>query len=152
MGQLAAVVGRSTSAVRRWERDQGLPTKAVVQELIDVLNLDQAETAVLIARPLPAAAAAAIAVDDSSSEESSDATRATPSPPTHTTPQAVAPPEETVGWFASLHDPEMPWLGYLRAALTVGGLLVLGWIAIWALLGFLDAFGDIWESLWVDTP
>ena len=49
MGQLATAVERSTASVRRWERDQGVPTETVVQDLIVVLNLDEAEATALAA-------------------------------------------------------------------------------------------------------
>ncbi len=146
MGQLAAAVERSTASVRRWERDQGVPTETVVQELIVVLHLDEAEAVALAAAPPPVVAAVP------QSGEPSDATRATSASPTSTTATTVQPSSETRGWLSSLRDPEKPWLGYLRATLTVIILLVLAWVFVWALTGFLDAFGDVWESLWVDTP
>ena len=146
MGQLAAAVERSTASVRRWERDQGLPTKAVVQELTTVLDLDEAEVSALAAAPLPVVSAA----PDPGAP--SDATRATFASATNGIPQAAPASEGTSGWLAPLRDPDQPWLGYLRAALTVVVLLVLAWVLIWALGGFLEAFGDVWESLWVDAP
>lgn len=146
MGQLAAAVERSTASVRRWERDQGVPAKTVVQELIVVLNLDETETLALAAAPLPAVATAP------RQEEQSDATRATSASTTNRAPAAVQASSRNGGWLSSLRDPEKPWLGYLRAALTVIILLVLAWVLVWALGGFLEAFGDVWESLWVDAP
>lgn len=145
MGQLAAAVERSTASVRRWERDQGVPTETVVQELVAVLNLDEAETAALVATPLPLVPA------PPRSGEPSDATRATSASATYTTRQAAPASDGTSGWLVSLRDPEKPWLGYLRAALTVVVLLVLAWVLIWALGGFLSAFGDVWESLWEES-
>lgn len=144
MGQLAAAVERSTASVRRWERDQGIPAKTVVQELITVLHLDEAEALALAAAPLPAAPAAP------PSEEPSDVTRATSASTTDMGPRAAPPSDRSGGWLASLRDPEKPWLGYLRAALTVVVLLGLAWVLIWAVGGFLEAFGDVWESLWED--
>jgi len=146
MGQLAAAVERSTASVRRWERDQGVPTETVVQELIVVLNLDGDEAVALAAAPPPAP----VAVPQSG--EPSDATRATSASLTNTAPTTVQSSSATGSWFSSLRDPEKPWLGYLRATLTVIILLVLAWVLVWALKGFLDAFGDVWESLWVDAP
>ena len=146
MGQLAAAVERSTASVRRWERDQGVPTETVVQELAVVLNLDEAEVSALAAAPLPAAAPAP------QTGEPSDATRATSASMTNTASTPVPPPNGNGGWLSPLRDPEQPWLGYLRAALTVIVLLVLAWVLIWALRGFLVAFGDVWESFWVDAP
>jgi transcriptional regulator with XRE-family HTH domain len=43
MGQLAAAVDRSTASVRRWERDDGLPTPEVIDTLVVRLGLDPDE-------------------------------------------------------------------------------------------------------------
>jgi transcriptional regulator with XRE-family HTH domain len=147
MGQLAAAVERSTASVRRWERDQGVPTETVVQELIVVLNLDEAETQALAAAPPPIAPPT-----PQPDEEPSQATRATSASMTNTASTTVQPSSGRDGLLSSLRDPEKPWLGYLRAALTVIILLVLAWVLIWALRGFLVAFGDVWESVWVEAP
>ena len=146
MGQLATAVERSTASVRRWERDQGVPAETVVQKLIVVLDLDETETVALAAAPLPVVAA------PPQSPAPSDATRATSVATTSTSPQAVSSPGGPRGWLSSLRDPDKPWLGYLRAALTVVTLLILAWVLVWALRGFLDAYGEIWESLWADAP
>ncbi len=146
MGQLAAAVERSTASVRRWERDQGVPAETVVQELVVVLNLDQAELTALAEAPPPVVATAP------QLEDPSDATRATSAPLTNTVPSTVQSSGGISAWFSSLRNPERPWLGYLRATLTIVVMLVLSWVLIWALREFVDAFGDIWESLWVDAP
>lgn len=146
MGQLAAAVERSTASVRRWERDQGIPAETVVQDLAVVLNLDQAELTALAATPPPEATAAP------QSEDPSDATRATSASVTNTVPATIQSSSGISGWFSSLRNPEKPWLGYLRATLTIVVMLVLAWVLIWALRGFVDASGDVWESLWVDAP
>ncbi|MFV9671956.1 MAG: helix-turn-helix domain-containing protein [Acidimicrobiia bacterium] len=146
MGQLAAAVERSTASVRRWERDQGVPAETVVQELVVVLNLDQAELTALAAAPPPVVAAAP------QSEDPSDATRATSASVTSTVPSTVQSSGGISAWLSSLRDPEKPWLGYLRATLTIVVMLVLAWVLIWALRGFVGAFGDVWESFWVDAP
>ena len=146
MGQLAAAVERSTASVRRWERDQGVPAETVVQDLAVVLGLDPAELAALAAAPPPVAAAAP------QSEDPSDATRATSASVANTVPATIQSSSGISGLFSSLRNPEKPWLGYLRATLTIVVMLVLAWILIWALRGFVDAFGDVWESFWVDAP
>ena len=146
MGQLAAAVERSTASVRRWERDQGVPAETVVQELIVVLDLEESETVALAAAPLP------IAPDVPRSPEPSDATRATSVAATSTSSQAVSSSGGSSGWLSSLRDPDKPWLGYIRASLTVVTLLILAWVLVWALRGFLEVYGEIWESLWIDAP
>ena len=41
MGQLAAAVDRSTASVRRWERDEGLPSEEAIETLILRRGLDR---------------------------------------------------------------------------------------------------------------
>ena len=38
MGQLATSVERSTASVRRWERDEGVPAKSIIDDLVAVLD------------------------------------------------------------------------------------------------------------------
>ena len=53
-------------------------------------------------------------------------------------------------WFAELYNPANPWLGYLRAALTIVVLIVLAWILVWALAGLFGAAGEIWDGMWAE--
>jgi hypothetical protein len=48
----------------------------------------------------------------------------------------------------SLYDPAQPWLGYLRATLTIVVLFVLAWILVWALAELMGAVGEIWDGMW----
>ena len=43
LGQLASAVGRTASSVRRWEKDDALPTAAVLDQLADLLEIDRRE-------------------------------------------------------------------------------------------------------------
>lgn len=43
LGQLASAVGRTASSVRRWEKDDALPTAAVLDQLADLLEIDREE-------------------------------------------------------------------------------------------------------------
>ena len=65
---------------------------------------------------------------------------------------ATAEPAPTgiKGWFAELYDPANPWLGYLRAALTIVVLIVLAWILVWALAGLFGSVGEIWDGMWAE--
>lgn len=140
MGQLAAKVERSTASVRRWERDEGRPAETVVQRLVEVLDLgDDA-----LAPVHPNVPSAAVEPEPSVS----GATRATAQAPADTTGIPSVSPAKPANWFDRLRDPNQPWLGYIRAGLTIVVLLALGWVLIWALAGLTGALGDIWESLW----
>ena len=65
---------------------------------------------------------------------------------------AVAEPEPAgiKGWLAELYDPANPWLGYLRATLTVIVLIILAWILVWALAELFGAVGEIWDGMWAE--
>jgi hypothetical protein len=61
---------------------------------------------------------------------------------------AVAVVDQDQNILQVLRDPDRPWLGYIRAALTLvvlGGLL---WVLLWAVPEFFDAFSEMWDSLW----
>jgi transcriptional regulator with XRE-family HTH domain len=174
MGQLAAAVDRSTASVRRWERDDGLPAPEVIDTLVERLDLDAAEVAAAVAavraeegpvlggvveagdpidvvppvdadagpveweqpeiEPLPAAPAL------------SPVTAVPTSWPTSSVPVAVI--EQDQNLIQILRDPSRPWLGYIRAALTIAALGALAYLLVWAVPEFLDAFGEMWDSLW----
>lgn len=62
----------------------------------------------------------------------------------------VAAVEQDQNLLQILRDPDRRWLGYIRAGLTVAVLGLLAWALLWAVPEFLDAFGDVWDSLWQD--
>ena len=182
MGQLAAAVDRSTASVRRWERDDGLPTPEIIEMLTVRLGLDSGEvdTAVAAARgeeaptvgesaqgepvevdPIDVVALADVAeaVDSSMAVEwqqpaapaaAVPATATAPPPPvvwpTASAPVTVVEQEQNI--LQILRDPAKPWLGYIRAALTIAVLGGLTYVLVWAVPEFLDAFGEMWDSLW----
>ena len=188
MGQLAAAVDRSTASVRRWERDDGLPTPDVVEQLIDRLALDPDEVNAVLAAdgldrdggesaethpieegdpidvvPLTDVADAAgggslqewdqppvtVASPASGTPEPERSGVVVAAPPPSVWPTASVPViEQDPNLLQILRDPDRPWLGYIRAALTILVLGGLVWVLLWALPEFLDAFGEMWDSLW----
>ncbi len=188
MGQLAAAVDRSTASVRRWERDDGLPTPDVVEELIERLGLDPEKVSAALGAdepemdgsqgvdpatvedgdpidvvPLSDVADAvdagsldwkqppvAVATTPSVAPAPSQSRMTAPAPasawPTASVPVAVI--EQDQNFLQVLRDPDKPWLGYIRAALTIAVLGGLVWVLLWAMPEFLDAFGEMWDSLW----
>jgi len=52
-------------------------------------------------------------------------------------------PERRRGFFAAIRDPERPWLGYIRAFLTIVVLAALGWAFVWALRELFAAIGNL---------
>lgn len=178
MGQLAAAVDRSTASVRRWERDEGLPTQEVIDTLVVRLGLDpdevndavaatrESQLAPLITAPVgagdPNDVVPVVDVDESAGAEWEQPKVVAPPPPQPVASAAVSLPpsawptasaavavvEQDQNILQVLRDPDRPWLGYIRAALT---LLVLGgllWVLWWAVPEFFDAFSEMWDSLW----
>lgn len=47
------------------------------------------------------------------------------------------------GVLAAIRDPERPWLGYIRAFLTIVVLAALGWVFVWALRELFAAVGEL---------
>ncbi|MGB5168410.1 MAG: helix-turn-helix transcriptional regulator [Acidimicrobiia bacterium] len=188
MGQLATSVGRSTASVRRWERDEGVPAKGIIDELAAVLDLSDGDLALIWSEPdhfatpapltpppaTPAPATPAPATPAPATPAPATPAPATPAPltppPVTPLPQsgesqatqaagsrvvagvAVAEPEPAgiKGWLAELYDPANPWLGYLRATLTVIVLIILAWILVWALAELFGAVGEIWDGMWAE--
>ena len=147
MGQLAASVERSTASVRRWERDEGVPSKGTIDALAVELGLSDNDLA-LVGAELVESAEDPPTPRRQSVADSSQATQASGSRVTG----FVAVPESAragvKGWYLSLYDPAQPWLGYLRATLTIVVLFVLAWILVWALAELMGAVGEIWDGMW----
>ncbi len=63
---------------------------------------------------------------------------------TGTTPVASSvPAAPRRGVLATIRDPERPWLGYIRAFLTIVVLAALGWVLVWALREMFAALGEL---------
>ena len=149
MGQLATSLERSTASVRRWERDEGLPAQGIVDQLANVLGLDEDDLALIeteAAPPPPPPPAA----QRPPAPESAQATQAGTGRVTGVIPVTEPEPTGIQGWWKTLYDPANPWLGYLRAALTVIILLILAWLLVWALAGLFDSVGEVWDSMWAE--
>ena len=150
MGQLATSVERSTASVRRWERDEGVPAKEVIGQLATVLSLDEADLALIGAEPVPPAPPPPVAPPRSPAQGPSQPTQMGASRVTGVVPVTEPEPTGVKGWISTLYDPGNPWLGYLRAALTVVILLILAWLLVWALAGLFESVGEMWDSMWAE--
>ena len=148
MGQLATSVERSTASVRRWERDEGLPAPEIIDQLATVLGLDEGDLALVGAEPAPPHTPAPAAQPPAA--DSSQATQAGTGRVTGVAPATQPELTGIKGWWATLYDPANPWLGYLRAALTVIILLILAWLLVWGLAGLFDSVGEVWDSMWAE--
>jgi len=145
MGQLAAAVERSTASVRRWEKGEGMPSDTVVHRLMAVLDIDDGEYTVVDAQ------VADVAVGRDVPGRVSESMRATSIATGRAAPPGESGADESPGPLKRFLDPEKPWLGYLRALLTIVTLGLLAWLLLWALGGLVDAVGSIWQSLWSGT-
>ena len=150
MGQLATAVERSTASVRRWERDEGVPARGIIDQLANVLGLDDEDLALIGAEPLPPSTPPPSTPPRPAAQDPSQATQAGASRVTGVVPAAEPEPTGVKGWFSTLYDPGNPWLGYVRTALTVVILLILAWLLVWALAGLFDSVGDLWDSMWAE--
>jgi len=150
MGQLATSVERSTASVRRWERDEGVPAQGVVDRLATVLGLDESDLALIGSEPLPPAMPPPAVPPHAPVQDPSQPTQMGASRVSGVVSVPEPEPTGVKGWIATLYDPGNPWLGYLRAALTVVILLILAWVLVWALAGLFGSVGEVWDSMWAE--
>ena len=172
LAQLAAAVGRSSSSVRRWERGEVPPAKAIMGDLASALDLDESQLDEL--RPsssnhLPQSDGDASLGDG---QVSSEGRAVRPDGRKHTTleqpivaPDAGALPPNgspaTTGpspdssrsssglvgdIVASYRAWTEDWSGWIRGGLTLALLIVMLVVLIWAIGELLDALGEIWDS------
>jgi len=142
MGQLAAAVERSTASVRRWEKGEGMPSDTVVQRVLSVLDINDGEYTVVDAQVVDAGAGR------DAPGRVSESMRATSVAAGRAAVREEPAADDAPGPLKRFLDPEKPWLGYLRALLTIITLGLLAWLLIWAAGGLLDAVDAIWQSLW----
>ncbi len=159
LGQLAAAVGVPTATLRRWEREEAAPPALAREHLTDLLDLDGTPDPATTAMPTPG-------TDDVEAEAAAGGgpelggrpTEAMPVPrgsvvtpaPSATPPPAV--PRTFVGRIrAALFDPEQPWLGYLRSALTVVTFAVMLVVLGWAVRELLAALGQLLRTVGTAT-
>jgi len=173
LGQLAGEVGRTAASVRRWERDESMPSDEVRERLAEALGLD----ATLLHRlaegneasePVTASIVPPATSDHPDQPGPPDPfldgpteAMAVPPMPVGTaapvtaavTPQTgelaavpAGPLDRLARYRSILFDPDEPWLGYLRGALTVVAFVVMAWILLWALGELGAALGDFVDT------
>ncbi len=176
LGQLAGEVGRPAASVRRWERDESMPSDEIRERLAEVLGLDPAllhrlaegaEASEPVTAPV-AASGASVASDapdragppDPFLDGPTEAMAVPPLPVVAPAPVAAevrdqtdepavtptGPLDRLAHYRAILFDPDEPWLGYLRGALTVVAFIVMAWILLWALGELGTAIGDFFDT------
>ena len=158
LSQLAAAVGRSSSSVRRWERDEVPPAIGIIDQLAEALGLDPEELRSL--RPGPIGSDQADADSGFGPTESSGGT---PEPLDLDRVPIIAPPESVDESSAPPSSGPRPpgfvsdvievlrgatesWSGWIRGGLTAAVLIVMAIVLVWALSELASALGEIWDS------
>ena len=154
LGQLAERLGRSSSSVRRWERDEVSPALAIMPSLAEALAVDvetmQERRPVLqdpeetgshtaggqrirstIEQPVVAVVPGA-GSDDSGSEPVG----------------RMAVPLGLFGdMWNSVFANKTSWIGWVRGVSTAVVLVVMVFVLVWATGELLEALSDVWNSL-----
>jgi transcriptional regulator with XRE-family HTH domain len=158
LGQLASKVGRSSSSVRRWERDEVAPAIGILPDLAEALDLDEAELQRL--RPGATVIDADPATIGNESlvgptavgETVSNGTRITHDP---VEPVSRPPTERRSGLISDLSQTifgsKPSWIGWVRGFLTVAVLFVMLLVLFWALGELADALSEVLDSFDVGT-
>ncbi len=158
LGQLASKVGRSSSSVRRWERDEVPPAIGILPDLAAALELDEED----LQRLRPGANAAASDPSQSSEEPITRSTieGETVSNGSVTKPQPaeVHPDGASKSAGGLLRDvsqaffgSKSSWIGWVRGIMTAVVLIVLLVVLLWALGELFDALREVLDSFDVGT-
>jgi transcriptional regulator with XRE-family HTH domain len=150
LGQLATAVGRSSSSVRRWERDEVAPALTIMPVLADALDID---VAVLEERRVGQPEEAE--VDDEASGPISPGTGShTIEQPAVVVPAEPPPsPEHSskLGLFgdmwATVFEDKESWIGWARGITTALILIVMLIVLVWATGELFSALKEVWDSL-----
>ncbi len=148
LGQLAASIGRSSSSVRRWERDEVAPAITVMPALAEVLGV---EVGVLEAKR-PSLAD----FDDTGPHTAGGDDR----PPTleqpvvaplgQSEPDSHAQGEASGGLFGDMWNTlfanKNSWIGWARGIATTVALIVMVVILWWAVGELWGGLLEIWDS------
>lgn len=163
LGQLASAVGRTSSSVRRWERGEVPPAKAIIPDLAAALDLDPGELDALRPGPsLPDPLEPDSIVADVSEEKPStieqpiitqSGTSSAPVPAS-TTPagESSAPPASPAQGgmlgeiVAAYRSVTQDWSGWIRGGLTALALLIMLIVLVWAAGELWSAIGEVWDS------
>lgn len=148
LGQLAAALDRSSSSVRRWERDEVAPAITVMPVLAEVLGVDL--------EVLEAKRPSFGGSDDTDPPPFSDDERlptyeqpAVP-PVAVQAPEAPSQPGRPVGFFGDLWQAlfanKDAWIGWARGIATAVALIIMVVILWWAVGELWDGLREIWRS------
>jgi transcriptional regulator with XRE-family HTH domain len=153
LGQLASVVGRSSSSVRRWERGEVAPAASIVPKLAAILDVDPES---LHFDPQSNAPGTVAPVGQAEGETGRVSTVEQPvvidTASSVNLPDAPIQPSSSSGggviakFRASLGSGGRGWAGWLRGFLTLGVLAVMLFALLWAVGELFDAIGSVLGS------
>ncbi len=149
LGQLAEEIGRSSSSVRRWERDEVAPAHSVMPVLAEVLHVDISELEVR--RPGAVGDEQDGApIDESATGSSTIEQHAVASgPPVMPEDPTNAP--SRLGLFgdmwASIFEGKDNWIGWVRGVATAVVVVILLVVFVWAVGELFAALREVWNSL-----
>lgn len=152
LGQLAGEIGRSSSSVRRWERDEVAPALTVMPVLAEALQVDVGE----LEKRRPGSAdepeESNGPADDSEHRSSTIEQPAVPAQGVATTEE---PSSSRLGLFgdmwAALTEGKDSWIGWARGIATVVVVIILLIVFVWAVGELFSALSDVWDSLGTDS-
>ena len=148
LGQLAGEIGRSSSSVRRWERDEVAPALTVMPVLADVLKVDVGE----LEKRRPGL------VDDSEGTDmgevamtKSSSTIEQQALPVQSVVESDEPANTRLGLFgdmwSALTEGKDSWIGWVRGILTAVIVVILLIVLVWATGELFSALKEVWDSL-----
>jgi len=163
LGQLASAVGRTSSSVRRWERGEVPPAKAIIPDLAVALDLDPQQLDALrpgpsLPEPLePDSMVAELVEEKPSTIEQPIVARSGPGSapvPASTAPangSSTRPPATSGGGpfgdiGAAYRSLTQDWSGWIRGGLTAIALLIMLIVLVWAVSELGSAIGEVWDS------
>jgi transcriptional regulator with XRE-family HTH domain len=153
LGQLASAVGRSSSSVRRWERGEVAPAASVLPKLSAILDIDPQGLHHDENTPAPESE------DDSAAPGGDDVRVSTVEQPLVERDDAPPSPAESVPTAAPTSDggifaeawnvivrSSQGWKGWIRGIVTIGALIVMLMVLLWAGGELIDALGQVLDS------
>ncbi|MEZ5175367.1 MAG: helix-turn-helix transcriptional regulator [Acidimicrobiia bacterium] len=151
LGQLASTIGRSSSSVRRWERDEVAPAIAIMPRLAEALQIDVAD---LEARRYPQYG------EDDSDQHTAGGDRTGSTIEQDAVPSRQPAPDREVerapvGFFGELWNTVFAqreaWIPWVRGIATAVLLVIMLVILVWAVGGLWDGIKEIWDSFDAET-
>ncbi len=158
LGQLASKVGRSSSSVRRWERDEVPPAIGVMSDLAAALELDEEELQRLRPGSVEATPASRAPSEESvtrSTIEGETVANGTITSRHPTEMDVDVASKNGGGMFSDLSGAllgsKASWIGWARGIMTAVALIVMFFVFLWAMGELFDALRGVLDSFDVGT-